>query len=137
MIYLLASGVLFFIIDQASKRLIELRFADRAVDCGPYLRIRRVSNSQRLYRRSSFRVALVLVWIAAFVAALILSGRGSFTSVAAAIGVGAALGGALGNLLDIIRTKAVRDFIDLGWWPVFNVADVAIIGGLAAAFLRR
>jgi signal peptidase II len=137
MIYLLASGVLFLIIDQASKRLIELRFADRAVDCGPYLRIRRVSNAQRLYRRSGFRVALVVVWSAAFVSALILTGRGSFTGVVAAIGIGAALGGALGNLLDIIRTKSVRDFIDLGWWPVFNVADVAIIGGLAAAFLRR
>jgi signal peptidase II len=137
MIYLLASGVLFLIIDQASKRLIELRFADRAVVCGPYLKIRRVSNAQRLYRRSGFRIALVVVWSAAFVSALILSGQGSFTGVAAAIGVGAALGGALGNLLDIIRTKSVRDFIDLGWWPVFNVADVAIIGGLAMAFLRR
>jgi signal peptidase II len=137
MINLLASGVLFLIIDQASKRLIELRFADRTVDCGPYLRIRRVSNAQRLYRRSGFRVALVVVWSAAFVSALILTGRGSFTGVVAAIGIGAALGGALGNLLDIIRTKSVRDFIDLGWWPVFNVADVAIIGGLAAAFLRR
>lgn len=137
MIYLLASGVLFLIIDQASKRLIELRFRDRAVDCGPYIRIRRVSNAQVLYRRSGFRIALVVVWTAAFVSALILSGRGSFTGVAAAIGVGAALGGALGNLLDIIRTKSVRDFIDLGWWPVFNVADIAIIGGLAVAFLRR
>jgi len=137
MIYLVASGVLFLIIDQASKRLIELRFADRPADCGPFLRIRRVSNSHRLYRRSGFRVALVVVWTAAFASALILSGRGSFTGVPAAIGVGAALGGALGNLLDIIRTKSVRDFIDLGWWPVFNVADVAIIGGLATAFLRH
>jgi lipoprotein signal peptidase len=28
----------------------------------------------------------------------------------------------------------VVDFIDLGWWPVFNLADIGIVGGLIAAF---
>lgn len=38
--------------------------------------------------------------------------------------------GTIGNMIDRIRFGAVQDFIDLGWWPVFNVADTAItIGG--------
>ncbi|HHV15601.1 MAG TPA: signal peptidase II [Gelria sp.] len=37
--------------------------------------------------------------------------------------------GAMGNLLDRLRLGYVVDFIDLGWWPVFNVADMAIVGG--------
>ncbi len=37
------------------------------------------------------------------------------------------LGGALGNLLDRLRLGAVVDFIDLNVWPVFNVADIAIV----------
>jgi len=49
-------------------------------------------------------------------------------------GVGAALGGAAGNLLDILRRRSVLDFIDLRWWPVFNIADVGIVAGLAVAF---
>mgnify|MGYP000874263778 FL=1 len=37
--------------------------------------------------------------------------------------------GAIGNLLDRLRLNYVVDFLDLGWWPVFNVADMAIVCG--------
>ncbi len=36
------------------------------------------------------------------------------------------LGGVLGNLIDRILRQYVVDFIDVGFWPVFNIADVAI-----------
>ncbi|MDD5156239.1 MAG: signal peptidase II [Candidatus Omnitrophica bacterium] len=39
------------------------------------------------------------------------------------------LAGALGNLFDRIRFGYVIDFIDLGFWPVFNIADSAITLG--------
>ncbi len=39
------------------------------------------------------------------------------------------VGGAIGNLWDRIRWGYVVDFVDLGFWPVFNVADVAIVVG--------
>jgi signal peptidase II len=38
-------------------------------------------------------------------------------------------GGAAGNLLDRIRLSYVIDFLDLHWWPIFNVADMAIVCG--------
>jgi signal peptidase II len=52
----------------------------------------------------------------------------------AAIGLGLVLGGAVGNLTDrLIRGQGldgeVVDFIDLHVWPVFNVADSAIVIG--------
>jgi signal peptidase II len=47
---------------------------------------------------------------------------------------GLLLGGALGNLLDRIRQGYVTDFIDLPWWPAFNVADIAITFGVVALF---
>jgi signal peptidase II len=40
-----------------------------------------------------------------------------------------ALSGAIGNLIDISFRGAVVDFIDLRIWPVFNLADVCIVGG--------
>lgn len=44
------------------------------------------------------------------------------------------LGGALGNLIDRLRLGAVTDFVNLGWFPVFNVADSAItIGSILLA----
>ncbi len=55
------------------------------------------------------------------------------------IGFGAIMGGALGNLIDRIRLRAVIDFLDLyvgGWhWPAFNVADSAICVGAVLAFI--
>lgn len=40
-------------------------------------------------------------------------------------------GGAVGNLLDRFRLGAVTDFIDIGIWPIFNLADASIVSGLA------
>ena len=45
--------------------------------------------------------------------------------------VGMLLGGALGNLVDRVREGAVIDFIDPVAWPAFNVADSAIVVGVA------
>ena len=40
------------------------------------------------------------------------------------------LGGAFGNLVDRVRLSWVTDFIDIGPWPVFNLADASIVTGL-------
>jgi signal peptidase II len=48
-------------------------------------------------------------------------------------------GGALGNLADRIRADAVTDYIAVGSWPAFNLADVAVTAGvllLAFSYLR-
>jgi signal peptidase II len=57
-------------------------------------------------------------------------------------GTGIALmaGGAAGNLLDRVRLGFVVDYLDLHVWPVFNLADVAIVAGagvLALALARE
>lgn len=57
-------------------------------------------------------------------------------------GIGCIIGGAAGNLVDrAFRQEAwlrgaVVDFIDLQWFPIFNVADVAINVGAAALILN-
>ena len=55
------------------------------------------------------------------------------------LSLGGILGGALGNLIDRFRFRAVIDFLDIYWgnyhWPAFNVADSAItVGVLFLAF---
>lgn len=50
--------------------------------------------------------------------------------------LGLILGGALGNLIDRVRLGYVVDFIDLRWWPVFNLADSAIVIGVCLLFLQ-
>ena len=46
------------------------------------------------------------------------------------LALGLELGGAMGNLTDRLFFGRVTDFIDFRIWPVFNVADIAIILGL-------
>jgi len=61
------------------------------------------------------------------------------------VGLGLILGGAVGNLIDRIRTGEVVDFLDFYWksyhWPAFNLADMAIflgsMGLLIAFYLMR
>lgn len=40
------------------------------------------------------------------------------------------LAGALGNLIDRLKYKFVIDFLDLRFWPVFNIADIVIDVGV-------
>ena len=46
------------------------------------------------------------------------------------LAVGLVAGGAIGNLADRIRADAVTDFIAVGSWPAFNLADVSITLGV-------
>jgi signal peptidase II len=45
------------------------------------------------------------------------------------------LAGATGNLIDRVRMGYVVDFFDLRVWPVFNVADIAIVSGIGLLIL--
>jgi len=54
------------------------------------------------------------------------------------LSMGLQLGGAIGNLTDRLRFGQVTDFIQLAFWPVFNLADASIVVGvilLVAVFL--
>ena len=44
--------------------------------------------------------------------------------------LGLVLGGTVGNLIDRLRLGYVTDFIDVGIWPAFNIADSAIVVGI-------
>ena len=74
----------------------------------------------------------ILSFVAIFAVAVLLwvyatTGARSFVLRFA---LGLQLGGALGNLLDRLRLGYVTDFVDVGPWPIFNVADSAISIGM-------
>lgn len=77
----------------------------------------------------------VLTLIAAGVAGGILWMGRRLVSPWWALGLGLVLGGALGNLMDrLFRAPGplrghVVDFLSIGWWPVFNLADSAVVCG--------
>ena len=68
------------------------------------------------------------ITLVAVLALAVMALRGALHPPAAA---GLLLGGGLGNLLDRLGDGTVTDMIDLGWFPSFNVADIALNVGVA------
>lgn len=81
------------------------------------------------------RSAAILAWGAAVVGVVVLALAPWLQPSTAQAGLGTALGGATGNVLDAVRRRSIIDFIDVGFWPVFNVADLAIVTGIAMTLL--
>jgi lipoprotein signal peptidase len=132
---LLVSGGAILLLDQWSKNAAVLLSTDRSISCAHFLRIRRLTNAKKIYRNRNIRIVMALVWLWALASAIVLRHSGLwFQGQVSLIGLGLAFGGAAGNLLDIWRLQSVVDFIDLRWWPVFNLADAGIVGGLLLAF---
>jgi signal peptidase II len=87
-------------------------------------------------------ISLVVLVI---VVGLVLIAR-RVTSTVGLVLIGVVVGGAFGNLVDRVfrahdgfLTGGVVDWIDVQWWPIFNVADAAVVVGgiLVAIFLLR
>jgi signal peptidase II len=116
-------------VDQALKWLVRRDEADLPLEVGWGFGVRLVSNSGVSFGRLTGAGDLVLVAVAALagvVLVVLAVGPPRYR-----LGLGLLLGGALGNLVDRIRFGAVVDFVDVPWWPTFNLADLAIVAGVA------
>lgn len=125
------------LVDQLTKRWAESDLAEgHVIDIVWTLRLNLVHNSGSAFSIGRGLGPVLGVLAVVVVLVLIRMGR-VFNSPATALGLGAVLGGAIGNLADrVFRDGSggflggyVVDFIDFQWWPVFNVADVAIVCG--------
>jgi signal peptidase II len=75
---------------------------------------------------------LALLSVVVVLVILFQFGREAKTERWRVVALGLVVGGAMGNVLDRIRLGYVVDFIAVGPWPNFNVADSAICVGVIA-----
>lgn len=101
---------------------------------GDWARLLVLRNSGAAFSMATgYTWVLTLVALGVVIAIIRLSQR--LRSAWWTLGLGLVLGGALGNLADrVFRAPGalhghVVDFIAIGWWPVFNVADSAVVCG--------
>jgi signal peptidase II len=122
-----ASFVLAF--DQASKALVLA--ADRRLhaECGLRPLIRVQLNRTAIVALLPYGCAVFMWGLVVAATVVLIQCAPPFQSWGPRIGLGIALGGAAGNMLDVIRRGAVVDFIDLRVWPLFNIADACIVLG--------
>jgi signal peptidase II len=74
---------------------------------------------------------LLLVGFALLVASLVLATSSARNKPAGQIAIGLILGGAIGNLVDRLPDGYVTDYVAVGPWPRFNIADSALTCGIA------
>jgi signal peptidase II len=124
------------VVDQLTKWWATTELADgHSIDLVWSLRFRLTRNFGSAFSLGQGRGALISLLAIAVVAVLLRSGRHA-TRPVAALALGLVLGGAVGNLTDRAFRAGdgflgggVVDFIDLQWWPVFNVADMGVVCG--------
>jgi len=127
-------------VDQLTKA-----WALRALDDGPVhlvwtLRLHLSFNSGAAFGVGEGLAPLLVVVGIALLVALVVVGARAVAGPAAAVGLGLVIGGAVGNLADRLlggHGGAVVDFIDLQWWPIFNLADAAISCGAVLLLLTH
>jgi signal peptidase II len=126
-------------VDQVSKALTVCLLVDgRIHPVGWRSGFRRVRNPRATLIPLPLGWA-VAIWTAAIGAAAVSLVKGSQPlGTEGALGLGLALGGATSNLADRVLRGSIVDFIAVGAWPTFNLADAAMVTGialLAGAFL--
>jgi len=123
--------------DQLSKRFVLARWPLAGVTPPrSFVSIRCILNRQGTLAAFAGVPALAALWAATIaLAALTLHTGWLGQDVLVPIGIGAALGGATGNVLDRLTRGAVVDFVAIGPWPVFNLADAALVAGAGLILL--
>ncbi len=140
---LLGTAAVVLVLDQLSKWWAVEVLDTRTIDLVGSLRLRLTINYGSAFSLANGRGPLISLLAIVIVVILLRSGRHA-TRPAMAIAIGMVLGGAFGNLLDRAFRAGdgflgggVVDFVDLQWWPVFNVADSAIVVGAIGLFLLQ
>ena len=107
-------------------------FPDQSISiAGDFVRLTFVTNRGAAFGVLQNQNALFIGVSGVVIAVIIGSYRYSpVRSSLLNLALGLQLGGAIGNLIDRLRLGYVVDFVDVGVWPVFNVADSAIVIGV-------
>jgi signal peptidase II len=119
--------------DQLTKRIVSgtLALGESKHVLGP-LDLHHVQNSGiafGLFQGATSIVivltSLVILWL------LLVFARAGARHPVMPVGLGLVIGGSLSNLADRVRLGHVTDFLDVDYWPAFNLADTFIVVGVA------
>jgi signal peptidase II len=122
-----------FAADQLTKLIVSstLELGEEVHVAGP-LSIHHVQNSGiafGLFPTATevviFLTGIAVTWMLVFFA------RSGSRHPILPVALGLLLGGSISNLVDRVRLGHVTDFLDLRYWPAFNLADMFIVAGVA------
>ena len=130
---LLAVAFAAILADQITKAIVasQLELGDSVHLLGP-LSIRHVRNPGIAFGLfSSWATAVTILTACAIAWMVFYFARSGARHPVLPVALGLLIGGSLANLIDRIRLGHVTDFLDLRFWPAFNLADTFIVAGVA------
>lgn len=133
---LLLVAAVVLVLDQLSKYLIEAALPiyhswAPIPSIASFFQITHVTNTGAAF--GLFPAGSLLFTLAAVIVSVVIifyNYRLPAGNMALRLALGLQLGGAIGNLIDRMRLGHVTDFLDFGPWPVFNLADTAVVAGV-------
>ena len=123
--------------DQLTKAIVSSRLAlgDAVEVIGPFT-IHHVRNTGIAFGLFSDATSIVIALTAVAIAALVtFFARSARRHPLLPVAVGFVLGGSVSNLVDRLRLGHVTDYLDLDYWPAFNLADTFIVVGVGLLFV--
>jgi signal peptidase II len=134
------------VLDALTKQWAMSALADKPVHLFGSFQLALIHNKAGAFGLGGAFIPFLAVGALVLVLVMVFSGSAT-TRTWTAVALGLVLGGAFGNVLDrVFRSPgflrgAVVDFVDVGFWPVFNLADAAITCGcillLVASWARE
>jgi signal peptidase II len=118
--------------DQLTKQIVvtQLPLGDAVHVAGP-LWIHHVKNPGIAFGLfSSWASAVTILTAAAVCWMLVYFAKAGARHPILPVALGLLIGGSLANLVDRLRLGHVTDFLDLRFWPAFNLADAFIVTGV-------
>ena len=121
-----------FVMDRISKEIIVgwLPLGSQWPEQGIFQIVHGVNTGSAFGLFQGFTNILIIASVIGIIFVLFVFHRQSNQSLSLRLSLGLIVGGALGNLFDRVVDGGVVDFISVGWWPAFNVADSAISIGM-------
>jgi signal peptidase II len=123
--------------DQLTKQLVasQLALEEHVHILGPFS-IHHVQNSGIAFGLFASATSVVIVLTTLAVAwMLVYFARSGARHPVLPAAFGLLIGGSVSNLVDRVRLGHVTDFLDLRYWPAFNLADSCIVVGVAVLLL--
>jgi signal peptidase II len=133
---LLSIAVAAIAADQLTKQIVSsaLGLYESVHIVGPFS-IHHVQNSGIAFGLFSDATSIVIVLTALAVAWMVVFfARSGQRHPVLPVALGFVLGGSSSNLVDRVRLGHVTDFLDIRYWPAFNLADTFIVVGVAILF---
>ena len=123
--------------DQLTKAIVtnRLGLGDEVHIVGPFS-IHHVTNSGIAFGLFASATPIVILLTTVAVAWMVyFFARSGSRHPVLPVALGLVIGGSVSNLIDRVRLGHVTDFLDLKYWPAFNLADSFIVVGVAALLL--